>query len=196
MAQATFSCPFGAIHLENRRGTAPRRASAPVPFPRSPGPPLRETLSLGGSPHPARAVQLIVCASPPLPLAGILEESLAGWTKKARLVQAAVEVGSDTAGGETPPLRKSRGLRCRGGLWPPAVYHRPNSTAPAAGAAEFPHEKPLRRKKAAPNVAAFDFHRCGLFLFFLTFFKMMIRTTIRATTTRTGGSRKANNILV
>ena len=22
MAQATFSCPFGAIHLENRRGTA------------------------------------------------------------------------------------------------------------------------------------------------------------------------------
>ena len=23
MAQATFSCPFGAIHLEDRRGTAP-----------------------------------------------------------------------------------------------------------------------------------------------------------------------------
>ena len=27
MAQATFSCPFGAIHLEDRRGTPQRRTS-------------------------------------------------------------------------------------------------------------------------------------------------------------------------
>ena len=37
MAQATFSCPFGAIHLEDRRGTAPKghRSGAPSrpPYP-------------------------------------------------------------------------------------------------------------------------------------------------------------------
>ena len=34
------------------------------------------------SSNPARAVQLIVPASPPLPLAGFWDESRAGWTKK------------------------------------------------------------------------------------------------------------------
>ena len=45
MAQATFSCPFGAIHLEDRRGTPQRRTPfAMTAYPRSPilrGPPIR-----------------------------------------------------------------------------------------------------------------------------------------------------------
>ena len=42
MAQATLSCPFGAIHLENRRGTAPMNTSpkAGVYSHLSPGPPI------------------------------------------------------------------------------------------------------------------------------------------------------------
>ena len=42
MAQATLSCPFGAIHLENRRGTAPvgHYACGGVPSRLSPGPPV------------------------------------------------------------------------------------------------------------------------------------------------------------
>ena len=73
------------------------------------------------SSHPARAVQPIAPASPPLPLAGQFAESPASWTEKARLVPPAVGAGAQLAGGETPPLRKGRILRCRGGLWPPAV---------------------------------------------------------------------------
>ena len=48
----------------------------------APGPPLRGTLSCGGSSHPARAVQLIASASAPLPLAGQFWESLLCWTKE------------------------------------------------------------------------------------------------------------------
>ena len=36
MAQATFSCPFGAIHLEDRRGTPQRRT--PFAMTAYPGP--------------------------------------------------------------------------------------------------------------------------------------------------------------
>ena len=42
-----------------------------------------------------------------------------GWTRKARLVPAAVGAGLLSAGGETPPLRRGWVFRCRGGLWPP-----------------------------------------------------------------------------
>ena len=76
----------------------------------APGPPLRRTLPGSRPAHPARAVQSIAPASAPLPLAGILEERRAGWTKKARLVLAAVGAGSSSAGGETPPLRQTFGV--------------------------------------------------------------------------------------
>ena len=72
------------------RGLSPRSASTPVANPR---PPLRGTLPWGCSAHPARAGQRIVFLSAPLPLAGQFGESLASWTGKARLVEAAVGAG-------------------------------------------------------------------------------------------------------
>ena len=73
----------------------------------APGPPLRGTLALGDSANPARAVQLIAPASPPLPLAGFWDESRAGWTKKARLVHAAVGAGSDGRMGTSAPTQEA-----------------------------------------------------------------------------------------
>ena len=58
------------------------------------------------SSNPARAVQLIVPASAPLPLAGIFEESRAGWTRKTRRLPPAVGAGPLSAGGWYLPLRK------------------------------------------------------------------------------------------
>ena len=73
------------------RGLAPRSASTPVACPRTP---LRGTLPGSRSSNPARVVQLIAFLSAPLPLAEQFADSPASWTRKARLVQAAVGVGS------------------------------------------------------------------------------------------------------
>ena len=47
----------------------------------------------------------------------------ASWTRKARLVQAAVGAGPDTAGGETPPLPHTMG--CLGGRMISAPIFKP-----------------------------------------------------------------------
>ena len=70
------------------RGLSPRSASTPVANPRTP---LRGTLPWGCSAHPARAGKGIAVLS--APLAGQFGESLASWTGKARLVEAAVGAG-------------------------------------------------------------------------------------------------------
>ena len=64
MAQATLSCPFGAIHLENRRGTPQRRtlfANDGVPYPLwpfGPSPPDRGSRPPGAVNAKARVAQL------------------------------------------------------------------------------------------------------------------------------------------
>ena len=83
---------------------SPRSASAPVA---NPGPRYGGRFPGSCSSNPARAVQLIVPASAPLPLAGIFEESRASWTRKARRLPPAVGAGPLSAGGwGHPPLRK------------------------------------------------------------------------------------------
>ena len=67
MAQATFSCPFGAIHLEDRRGLSPRSDSRSSRLP--PDPHTGDAFLKGLLKHPARAVQSIDSASASLPLA-------------------------------------------------------------------------------------------------------------------------------
>ncbi len=76
---------------KDHRGLAPRSASTPVACPRTP---LRGTLPGSRSSNPARAVQLIVFLSAPLPLAGQSKEGPASWTMKTRLAHAAVGAGS------------------------------------------------------------------------------------------------------
>ena len=97
--------PFPAMGKEpkDRRGLAPRSASAPVA---NPGPRYGGRFPGSCSSNPARAVQLIVPASAPLPLAGIFEESRAGWTRKTRRLPPAVGAGPLSAGGWYLPLRK------------------------------------------------------------------------------------------
>ena len=73
------------------RGLAPRSASTPVACLRTP---LRGTLPGSRSSNPARVVQLIAFLSAPLPLAEQFADSPASWTRKARLVHAAVGAGS------------------------------------------------------------------------------------------------------
>ena len=51
---------------------------------------------------PARVVQLIDCASAPLPLAGQTGDGRAGWTRKARRLPPAVGAGVDLRAAEFP----------------------------------------------------------------------------------------------
>ena len=104
------------------RGPAPRSASTPVACPRTP---LRGTPPWGRSSHPARAVQSIAPASPPLPLAGQSKKTVR-LDGKTRLVQAAVEAGADTTGGWYPPLPPTRQPLRRG-----RCPHRPAVNCPA-----------------------------------------------------------------
>ena len=104
------------------RGPAPRSASTPVACPRTP---LRGTPPWGRSSHPARAVQSIAPASPPLPLAGQSKKTVR-LDGKTRLVPAAVEAGADTTGGWYPPLPPTRQPLRRG-----RCPHRPAVNCPA-----------------------------------------------------------------
>ena len=104
------------------RGPAPRSASTPVACPRTP---LRGTPPWGRSSYPARAVQSIAPASPPLPLAGQSKKTVR-LDGKTRLVQAAVEAGADTTGGWYPPLPPTRQPLRRG-----RCPHRPAVNCPA-----------------------------------------------------------------
>ncbi len=79
MAQATLSCPFGAIHLENRQDRLL----------------LRGTLPGGNSSKPARVVQWIAPASAPLPLVG-------QWRKAIRLDQERAPGASSRRGFRVP----------------------------------------------------------------------------------------------
>ena len=120
MAQATFSCPFGAIHLENHRGlgSEERQSSSRLP----PDPRYGRRFPGGHTATPARAVQLIASASAPLPLAGQFRESHpAGRGRRA--------------GGDTGPYGKANVLgvgadvssaRIRG----PAKQHGKSQTDP------------------------------------------------------------------
>ena len=93
------SVPFPAMGKvpKDRWGTPQSdwRRSRPVlhvGFP--PGPRYGGRFPGGRTATPARVVQLIASASAPLPLAGILEESPASWTGKARRLLPAVGAGS------------------------------------------------------------------------------------------------------
>ena len=94
---------------KDRRGLAPgecKHSSRLPPDPRYGG-----RFPGGRTATPARVVQLIASASAPLPLAGMLEESPASWTRKARRLLPAVGAGSGSGRWGHRPLHKT-GIFC------------------------------------------------------------------------------------
>ena len=92
---------------KDHRGPAPRSASTPVARPRTP---LRGTLP-GQLFRASGAGGSADCPRFRAAAAGWdLGRKPSGWTRKARLVHAAVGAGSGSAGGETPPLRQAFGF--------------------------------------------------------------------------------------
>ena len=110
---------MGCAFLSDQKGTkeSPGAGLRGVPALQSPapGPPLRGTLAWK-SYRESGAGGAADCPRFRAAAAGwILDESPAGWTKKARRLPPAVEAGSNSAGGETPPLQKALGITERGG---------------------------------------------------------------------------------
>ena len=100
-----FLCSFQRWKRNQRIAGVWLRGAPALQSP-TPGPRYGGRFPGSCSSNPARAVQLIVPASAPLPLAGIFEESRAGWTRKTRRLPPAVGAGPLSAGGWYLPLRK------------------------------------------------------------------------------------------
>ncbi len=146
-------CPF----LSDQKGTKEspgvgseerQRSSRPPPDPR-----YGRRFPGNCSSHPARVVQSIA----PLPRRC---RWLGNFERVIRLDGESAPGASSRrgwsklSGGGTPPLRKACVLRCRGGLWPPAVYHpaKQHGTGQAAPVGTsmpqpLPRQGPVARKE-------------------------------------------------
>ena len=102
----------------------------------APGPPLRGTLP-GQSFRASGAGGSADCLPFRAAAAGWdLGRKPSGWTRKARLVLAAVGAGSGSAGGETPPLRQAFGFLRADGIRPYGnrkTWERPQEPFPRFG---------------------------------------------------------------